>query len=464
VVILLTIIVGLGVKSYARFSVVVVFINILVLCFVTVCGIVYGHISNWTATKLGELHSGFMPFGWTGVLTGTATCFWGFSGFETISCAVEESRSPQRHIPIATVLTLLLVTSLYVGTAAGMTLLTPCQLLDTEAPIPSAFANAGLRSGHYITSIGPLFGFTTAFISSTFGFVRISLAMAEDGLLWGWFADVNKYTQVPVLSVLACGLLEAVIACFCDIRNLISFSVCITLLSYAAACAAVIILRYSDSGEMPPHSADGGESATCRDADLSELQSGFDTELYGVTSEKCGSTKVGDGEDLDESASEYGECLVENGKDTKAGASSTGAREDDPASASDRLLTDEMHSSVDGLLLPSCQCFESCMILKSHACVKTAVALMSTTMFGLSFVLMYGTGPLESGHWWAIVLVAVASCTVAIFVCIIYIHRQTLQTAVITVNVLFFCIGNASDFCLVCGSCILKSLFQSELI
>jgi len=445
VVLVLTVVVALGVKCSTRFSAIFVVINILLLCFVTICGIAFGHVSNWTANwtsvEVDGAGGGFMPFGWAGVLSGTATCFWAFSGFEMISTAVEESHSPQRHIPLATLLTMLIVTALYIGTAAGMTLLIPCELLDTGAPLPSAFAYAGLTWGRYIIAIGPLCGFTTAFVSCSVGFVRIALAMAEDGLIWSWFANVSKFSQVPVLPVILCGLVQSVFACFCDIRDIIAFSVNIMLLSYVFTCVAVIVLRYS--GVTLQHSSDNKSALNedsnlprstpqnCSDArELSSLASD-DLSLSCTPSEDIthANTSVPKGnEDTNSSNSTFE--TVEVAEEIASTA------DDGPACTSDCLLLDETRSAAGRkFLLPSCGCLESFMICKSHVCIKAALALMLMSMLGVAFIVIYGIVPLESGLWWSIVLIVVASCGVAFFMTVICIHRQTLQTAVLTVSV-----------------------------
>lgn len=440
--IVLTVVVALGVKCSTRFTAIFVVINILILCFVTVCGIVFGHISNWTTVEVDDVRGGFMPFGWAGVLTGAASCFWAFSGFDAISCAVEESHSPQRHIPLATLMTMLIVTALYIGTAAGMTLLIPCQLLDTGAPLPSAFAYAGLSWGRYVVVIGPLCGFTTAVTTCTFGFVRFSLAMAEDGLLWSWFANVNKFTQVPVLPVILCGLLQAVIACFCDIRDLISFNISILLLSYTCVGVAVIMLRYSKVTLQQ----NDDESADNKDLDLShsvhQNSDGY-VELSSAASEdlSVSNTVLENSTDANRSTPEGSEGLslsnttFENGKDTEEIDSATSISEGGPMCNSDYLLPDDIHSVAAGSLHPRCECLESFMICKSHICIKAALALMLMSMLGLAFILIYGIVPLEWGLWWSIVLITVASCGVAFFMCIICIHRQTLQSAMLTVSI-----------------------------
>ena len=437
VVVILTTVVALGVKCYARFSSVFVAINILVLLFVTVCGVAFGHVSNWTAVRADGTGGGFMPFGWTGVLTGAASCFWAFSGFELISCAVEESHSPQRHIPIATLLTMLIVTALYIGTAAGMTLLVPCGLLDAGAPLPSAVAHAGLTWARYIVVVGPLCGFTTTFISTAFSFVRISLAMAEDGLLWRWFADVNGVTRVPVLSVLTCGLMQAVIACFCNIRDLISFSVSILLLSYTCACVAVIVLRYSDSvtHQLPADK----KSATNEMVNLPSYEHQRGTDAGKETAEALGSSRTVSEKDkaAHNSASEvpdlYDAALV-NSRDTEDVDFVSNNLEDGRDSSQDCLRP------AAASLLPGCRWLESFSTCRSRVCIKAALATMLTSMLGLAFMLIYGTVPLETGRWWSVAAVAVTSCGVAFCLCIICVQRQTLQTAVLTVSVLsLFC-------------------------
>jgi len=443
VVITLTVVVALGVKCYARFSSVFVVINILVLCFVTLCGIAFGHPSNWTAVEVdGGVGAGFMPFGWAGVLTGAASCFWAFSGFDMISCAVEESHSPQRHIPIATLLTMLIVTVLYIGTAAGITLLIPCQLIDTGAPLPSAFAYAGLTWGRYVVAIAPLCGLTTSFISTTFGFVRLSLAMAEDGLLWSGFADVSETTRVPVSPLVVCGLLQSIVACLCDIRDLISFSVSLLLLSYCCACVAVIVLRYSDD---VAHQLPAGDNAAAdetvnlssshhqwksdaREEAAKELASS--NTLFEISKNANSSASgASEGPDL------YSMTLL-NGKDIADMDFVSNVIEDGPESVGECLLPDDIHSAAAASLLPTCGCLESFVICRSYVCIKAALAVMLTSMLGLAFILIYGIVPLEMGRWWSVVAVAVTSCGVAFCLCIICVHRQTLRTAVLTVSVL----------------------------
>lgn len=95
--------IGIGVKFSAILNGALTLINLLVLLIVVTLGLYYADISNWEK-------SGFMPYGFGGVLAGAATCFYAFVGFDSIAVAGEEAKDPSKSIPIATVISLSVVT------------------------------------------------------------------------------------------------------------------------------------------------------------------------------------------------------------------------------------------------------------------------------------------------------------------------------------------------------------------
>ena len=234
------IVVASGAQCTAKFTSVMSSLSVLVLLFVTVSGFSLADTSNWTSNSTG----GFLPYGWHGVLAATGNCFWALTGFETVAVSNEEAKNPEKTVPIATLLAILVVTLLYIGTASGLTLMTSYLNLDSVAPLPSVFVNTKIPWGQYIAAVGPLFGITTILVTNLYSYSRLLYAISSDGLLPEVFGRVNSYTNVPLLGVFTGGAVMSVLALFLDLRDLITFGVNIQAIHYILVCACVVILRY----------------------------------------------------------------------------------------------------------------------------------------------------------------------------------------------------------------------------
>ncbi len=224
----------LGVKESVRFNAVVVIINIAIILLFIFVGINFIKLGNYNP---------FMPYGISGVLQGAAMVFFAYIGFDAVSTAAEETKDPQRTLPIGIIGSLLISSIIYVTVAAVLNGMVPYNLLNNAAPVTFALEKVGANWAASIVSFGALFGLTSVLLTSLFGQTRIFYSMSRDGLLPGIFSKVHPNFQSPIMSILIVGAIASIIAAFFPLSTIIELVNIGTLSAFIFLALSIIILR-----------------------------------------------------------------------------------------------------------------------------------------------------------------------------------------------------------------------------
>jgi APA family basic amino acid/polyamine antiporter len=233
----------LGVRESVRANNLMVIVKLIVLGLFVVVGAAHIDTANYVP---------FAPNGWRGIHQGAAIVFFAYIGFDAISTAAEETKNPQRNLPIGILGGLAVCTVIYVIVGIVATGLVPYAQLKGADPLARALDVAGLQTAGWIVSFGAVVSLTAVLLVFQYGQPRIFFAMARDGLLPAWGARVSRKRRVPHITTFFTGVVVALGAMVADENEIYDLTNIGTLCAFAIVCLGVLVLRYLDPSRPRP--------------------------------------------------------------------------------------------------------------------------------------------------------------------------------------------------------------------
>jgi APA family basic amino acid/polyamine antiporter len=243
IVMLITWLLLRGARESVTANNVMVAIKLLVLGLFIVVGLTHLNPANYVP---------FAPNGFTGIHQGAAIVFFAYIGFDAISTAAEETRNPQRNLPIGILGGLAICTLLYVIVGFVLTGLVPYQELAVADPLSRALELSGFTGVGWIVALGAAVSMAAVLLVFQYGQPRIFFAMARDGLLPKWAARVDPGTGIPWTITLVTGILCALGSLVGDAAETYDLTNIGTLFAFALVCGGVLVLRVVEPDRPRP--------------------------------------------------------------------------------------------------------------------------------------------------------------------------------------------------------------------
>jgi len=282
ITVLVTSLLVIGTKESATVNAVLVAVKVTALTLFVVLTIpmITGHMDNFQP---------FTPRGWgnplgstgTGVLGAAASIFFAYVGFDAVSTAAEETRNPQRNVPIGLIGSLLICTVFYLLAAAGAVgaygaqplagpdgvpylpgspeLAAACTAMGEHTPLvcsKEALAYVLREVGHpffgQLVALAATIALPSVVLLMMYGQTRIFFVMARDGLLPSGLSAVHQKFKTPWIITIVTGAVVAVFAAFLPVGQLADYSNSGTLFAFAAVSLGVMILRFTDKTRVRP--------------------------------------------------------------------------------------------------------------------------------------------------------------------------------------------------------------------
>ena len=226
-----------GTKESVKLNRILVFVKLAAIFLFLVLAAPHVDVTNWDP---------FLPFGYSGVVSGAAIVFFAYIGFDAVATTAEECRNAARDLPVGIIGSLFICTLLYAVVAAILTGVVPYAMLDTAEPVAFALRHIGYNVGSAIVAVGAICGITTVLLVLLYGQSRIFFAMSRDGMVPANVCKIHRRFHTPYRVTILGAIFVSIIAGVFPIGMIAEMANIGTLSAFLIASIGVMVLRKTE--------------------------------------------------------------------------------------------------------------------------------------------------------------------------------------------------------------------------
>ena len=226
-----------GTKESVKLNRILVFVKLAAIFLFLVLAAPHVDVTNWEP---------FLPFGYSGVVSGAAIVFFAYIGFDAVATTAEECRNAARDLPVGIIGSLFICMLLYAVVAAVLTGVVPYSMLDTAEPVAFALRHIGYNVGSAIVAVGAICGITTVLLVLLYGQARIFFAMSRDGMVPANVCKIHRRFHTPYRVTILGAIFVSVIAGVFPIGMIAEMANIGTLSAFLIASIGVMVLRKTE--------------------------------------------------------------------------------------------------------------------------------------------------------------------------------------------------------------------------
>ena len=232
IVLLITFILSKGTSSSKLVNNLMVAAKVGIVVLFIVVGVFYVEPTNWT--------NNFAPSGFSGVMLAATTVFFAYLGFDAISTSAEETINPEKALPKAIIITMLVCTAFYILVCLVLTGVVQYSRLGTGDALAFVLEEVGQNKVAGIVSLGAVIGLMAGILSFMYAGIRITYTIARDGLLPEKLTKVNE-NKVPSIVTWGLGILTALLAGFLPLGKLADLANVASIIAFALVSYTTIV-------------------------------------------------------------------------------------------------------------------------------------------------------------------------------------------------------------------------------